>query len=69
MSTTANQNKPSGYINISASIKSTFTCCITSNKDIQNNKVNSKDIETNEIQEREIAEDTTINVEESVDNL
>jgi hypothetical protein len=37
-STNANQNKPSGYINISAAIKSSFTCCNNSNSDVNNNK-------------------------------
>lgn len=42
MSTTSTQNKPSGYINISASIKSHFNCCNTTQQDVQNNKVNKE---------------------------
>lgn len=40
MSTASNQNKPSGYINISAAIKARITCCNTTQQDVSNNKVN-----------------------------
>lgn len=55
--TSSNQNEPSGYINISAAIRATFNCCLsTSNiRDVNNNKSNhiigednnSEDVEIN----------------------
>ena len=42
MSSASTQNKPTGYINISASIKSHFSCCNNTLQDVRNNKVNKE---------------------------
>lgn len=66
MSTNANQNKPSGYINISAAIKSSFTCCNNSNSDVNNNK-NGSSTENVEIKkDKSFSED--LKVEEEVES-
>jgi hypothetical protein len=67
--TSSNQNEPSGYINISAAIRATFNCCLsTSNiRDVNNNKSkanhitgednNSEDVEINTPEEKGELED------------
>lgn len=67
--TSSNQNEPSGYINISAAIRATFNCCLsTSNiRDVNNNKSkanhitgednNSEDVEINAPEEKGELED------------
>lgn len=53
-SSEVNQNKPNGYINVSATVKSKFFCCISksvttqndvSNRKIHNNESNAPKIE------------------------
>ena len=64
--TSSNQNEPSGYINISAAIRATFNCCLsTSNiRDVNNNK--SK---VNTITEEDASEGEEINELEDVINI
>lgn len=40
--TNATQNKPNGYINVSASVKNNFVCCISKNATIQTDVSNRK---------------------------
>jgi hypothetical protein len=63
MSTNANQNKPSGYINISAAIKSTFNCCNNSNSDVLNRKAGSPTETVNELIKEKSSEDLKVEEE------
>jgi len=58
---TSNQNEPTGYINISAAIRATFTCCNNINKDVSNNKTNTVE---NEIKREDSGLEQEIQIEE-----
>lgn len=62
--TSSNQNEPSGYINISAAIRATFNCCLsTSNiRDVNNNKSKANHI----IGDDNDSEDVEINAPEAI---